>query len=308
MPVISILGATGQQGSAVLRSILSDGTFTPRALTRNPDSPASQALAAQGVQVVKADLWDTESIKEALAGSDLVFGVTNFWDPSVFPGTPNGVGEITQGKNLVDAAKAVGIKFFVWSALPSSKLLSGGKYPDVYHIDSKAEVWDYLKESGVPCAAVDTPYFAENLWTFAMQKNEAGTGYIIPVPYTAEALQSFLWVSHDLGPAALALLKNFDDPERKGQDVLGKAFPIVSFIETYPEVAKRISAAIGKEVVFVPIETCGLHELDQMYRYQADFGMYRDLPIPNPDLVALGFKAVGTLDELIETQIVPRFK
>jgi hypothetical protein len=31
----------------------------------------------------------------------------------VFPATPNGIGEVEQGKNLVDAAKAEGMKFFI---------------------------------------------------------------------------------------------------------------------------------------------------------------------------------------------------
>lgn len=42
------------------------------------------------------------------------------------------------------------------------------------------------------------------------------------------------------------------------------------------------------------------------YAYQSDIGMYKDTPVPNPDLVALGVK-FGTLDELIATEIVPRF-
>lgn len=81
--------------------------------------------------------------------------VTSFLDPEIFPGTPNGRGEIEQGKNLVDAAKEAGVKFFVWrcvstirpstprstdvsvSSLPSATTISGGKYSTVYHFDSK---------------------------------------------------------------------------------------------------------------------------------------------------------------------------
>ncbi|KAJ6565242.1 NAD(P)-binding protein [Mycena vulgaris] len=302
MVVVSIFGATGTQGSAVLKAVLADGTFTPRAVSRNPDSDAAKALKAQGIEVVKGDLFDVESIKDALTGSDAVFGVTNFWDPSVFPGTPNGKGEIDQGKNLVDAAKAVGMKFFVWSGLPSSTALSNGKYSTVYHIDNKAVIWEYLKSSGVPCAAVDMGYFADNLWSWALQKSD--TGYTIPVPnYKPTSTQTFTWVANDLGPSVVALLNNYSNPAK---NVLGKAFPVVTCIATFPEVAEKISAAIGKEVIFVPIETVGLKELDVMYAYQSDFGMYKDTAVPNPDLVALGVK-FGTLDELISTEIVPRF-
>jgi hypothetical protein len=41
--------------------------------------------------------------------------VTNFFDPSIIGGNPSG--EIDQGKNLVDAAKEVGVKFFVWRSV-----------------------------------------------------------------------------------------------------------------------------------------------------------------------------------------------
>lgn len=81
--------------------------------------------------MVKGDLWDKESLKNALKGSEVVYGVcilimsscsdfngirpyqiTNFYDPSI-AGTKND-GEIDQGKKLIDACKDVGVKFFVW--------------------------------------------------------------------------------------------------------------------------------------------------------------------------------------------------
>jgi hypothetical protein len=40
--------------------------------------------------------------------------------------------------------------------------------------------------------------------------------------------------------------------------------------------------------------------------FMANIGMYNDTPIPNPDLVALGVK-FGSMEEFIETEIVPRF-
>jgi uncharacterized protein YbjT (DUF2867 family) len=62
-------------GSSVINSILADGTFTARAVTRDPSSESAEKLKARGVQVVKADLWDVESLKKAIAGSEGVFGV-----------------------------------------------------------------------------------------------------------------------------------------------------------------------------------------------------------------------------------------
>jgi hypothetical protein len=44
--------------------------------------------------------------------------VTNFWDPSIFPNNPKG--EIEQGKNLAEAAKAAGVKFIIYRFVPPS--------------------------------------------------------------------------------------------------------------------------------------------------------------------------------------------
>ena len=77
--VVTVFGATGTQGSAVLNAILPTGLFKVRAVTRNTDSVAARSLKKRGAEVVKADLHDVESLKEVVRGAEIVFGVT---DPS----------------------------------------------------------------------------------------------------------------------------------------------------------------------------------------------------------------------------------
>ncbi|KAJ7079468.1 NAD(P)-binding protein [Mycena epipterygia] len=303
MPIITIFGATGSQGGAVLDAVLADGTYTPRAVSRSVDSAGSKALVARGIEVVKGNLWDKESLKDAIRGSEAVFGNTNFWDPEIFPADPHGKGEITQGKNLVDAAKEVGVKFFIWSSLPDATKESKGEYSHVYHVDNKAVIEAYLKDSGIPYAVLLTGWFADNLWKVgSLQKTD--TGYTIPIPkYGPDDMQSATWVGHDFGPAAVALLKNYTDPTK---GVLGSAYPVISLRFTYPQFAAAIAKALGKEVTFTPVETSGLLEIDEMFLFQAKIGMYTDTPVPNPALVALGVK-FGTMEEFIKTEVVPRF-
>ncbi|KAJ7346303.1 NAD(P)-binding protein [Mycena albidolilacea] len=303
MPIITIFGANGTQGSSVLEAVLSGGKYTPRAVSRSLDSAGSKALIAKGIEVVIGNLWDKESLKTAIRGSEVVFGTTNFWDPEVFPADPKGAGEITQGKNLVDAAKEVGVKFFIWSSLPNATKDSNGLYTQIYHVDNKAVIEDYLRASGVPFAVLLTGWFAENLWKAgALQKSD--TGYNIPIPkYGPEHTQSITWVTHDPGQAAVALLINYTDASK---GVLGKSYPVISFRPTYPEFAAAIAKAIKKEVKFLPLEAIGMAEIDEMYLFQAEFGMYKDTPVPNPNLVALGAK-FGTLEEFIQKEVVPRF-
>jgi len=303
MPIITVFGATGTQGSAVIEAVLADGKYTPRAVSRNLDSAASKALIAKGVAVVVGNLWDKESVKNAIRGSEAVFGNTNFWDPEIFPADPKGKGEITQGKNLVDAAKEEGVKFFIWSSLPNATKESNGLYTHVYHVDNKAIIEDYLKASGVPYAVLLTGWFADNLWKIgALQKTD--TGYTIPIAkYGPDDIQSATWVGHDLGLAAVALLTHYKDPSK---GVLGKSYPVISLKFTYKEFAAAIAKAIKKEVTFTPLETAGLAEFDEMYLFQAKIGMYTSTPFPNPDLVALGVK-FGTLEEFLQTEVVPRY-
>lgn len=62
-------------GGAVLDAVLAECTYTPRAVSRSVDSTGSKALIAKGVEVVKGNLWDKESLKVTIRGSEAVFGV-----------------------------------------------------------------------------------------------------------------------------------------------------------------------------------------------------------------------------------------
>jgi uncharacterized protein YbjT (DUF2867 family) len=92
--IILVTGATGKQGSAVVRHALRQG-FTVRALTRNPDSLTARALLAKGVEVVKGDMEDLASLRQAMKDVYGVFSVQNYWEKNV-----GYDGEIRQATNL----------------------------------------------------------------------------------------------------------------------------------------------------------------------------------------------------------------
>src|SRR5271169_1039982 len=99
--LIAVIGATGQQGGAVVHALQAQGQFKVRALTRNPAK--HHGLADE---VVKADLDRPETLKAAFEGAYGVFLVTNFWEP--------GTDEIKQATAALRAAKEAGIRHFVW--------------------------------------------------------------------------------------------------------------------------------------------------------------------------------------------------
>ncbi len=111
--LIAVVGATGQQGGAVVRALQASGQFKVRALTRNP---AKHPKLAD--EVVAADLNRPETLQAAFAGAHGVFLVTNAWEA--------GQDESKQALAAVNAAKDAGVQHFIWSTLPNVETISGG--------------------------------------------------------------------------------------------------------------------------------------------------------------------------------------
>ncbi|TVY52925.1 NmrA-like family domain-containing protein, partial [Lachnellula suecica] len=156
---IVVIAVTGNQnfppdsshGSSVADVFLKAG-WKVKGVTRNPSQPSAEALAAKGVEILKGDANDTESIKAAVQGADVVFGNTVFSDALATPKASIWEMcynlEFQQGKNIVDAVASVGcLDRFIWSSLSNATKWSKGEYKGVYHFDSKAHVVDYINET-----------------------------------------------------------------------------------------------------------------------------------------------------------------
>src|ERR1700720_3383897 len=110
--LIAVIGATGQQGGAVVRALQAQGQFKVRALTRH--SGKHRGLADE---VVEADLDRPETLRAAFAGAHGVFLVTNFGE--------QGTDEVKQATAAVRAAKEADVQHFIWSTLPNVEAISG---------------------------------------------------------------------------------------------------------------------------------------------------------------------------------------
>ncbi|KAJ7607521.1 hypothetical protein FB45DRAFT_1067820 [Roridomyces roridus] len=300
--IVAVFGATGLQGSAIVEALLRDGKFTPRAITRNPTSDAALKLKERGVQVVQGETADRAGLVSALQGSEAAFAVTVPRLPPFF--SAEGPTEVEQGKNMIDAAKEAGVKFFVFSSLPSIKRISGGKYTNVAHYDDKEEIETYLKASGLANASLLLGGFSDGLWAHGFLKKTPTGRYAIGIPkYIPNALEAHTWVGHDLGEAVLALLRNYDDPLKS---VSGKSYPVVTANLSWEDMGAAISKALGAPVDVTFGEGIGIPAYDEMFTAHAEYnGLYAETPVPNPELAALGAK-IGDLDALL-TEIKKRF-
>lgn len=83
--LLVVIGITGNQGGSVARTFLNDpgmmSKYRLRGIFRHPFSGPSRELAAQGVEMVGADLHDPPSLLKAFEGAYVIFSVTDFWAP-----------------------------------------------------------------------------------------------------------------------------------------------------------------------------------------------------------------------------------
>jgi uncharacterized protein YbjT (DUF2867 family) len=149
--IIAVTGATGQQGGAVARKLLTEG-WKVRALTRDMSKPAAKALAQAGAELFPGDMDSRSDLDAALRGAYGVFSVQNFWLPNV-----GYDGEVRQGKNVADAAKAAGIQHLVFSSVGAAHRGMGQK-----HFESKWIIEQYIHSLNIPYTILRPAAFFEN--------------------------------------------------------------------------------------------------------------------------------------------------
>jgi len=273
---IAVIGATGAQGGGLARAILSDksGEFAVRAITRNPGSDKAKALAAQGAEVVKADLDDAASLKQAFKGAYGAFCVTNFWEHF----SPQK--ETAQGKTLAEAAKAAGIQHAIWSTFEDTRdyvPLDDDRMPTlqgnykVPHFDAKAEANEYFADLGVPTTFLYTSGYMENLIFFGWgpQKDEDGTLFVV---YPMDDVKLPLIAAEDIGKCAYGIFK-------RGKEYIGKTVGVAGEHLTGTEIAQTLSKALGKPVAYraVPADVYrsfdfpGADDIGNMFQFKRDF-------------------------------------
>src|SRR4051812_31827399 len=104
---ILVIGATGQQGGALARLLLQK-KHEVYALTRNTESESkAQNLRNLGAKIIKGDLDNPDSLKQATNDVDSVFLMGTFAED----GTE---GETRRGKMMTDIAKEQNVAHLVY--------------------------------------------------------------------------------------------------------------------------------------------------------------------------------------------------
>jgi uncharacterized protein YbjT (DUF2867 family) len=270
--IIAVTGATGQQGGAVARKLLADG-WKVRALTRDVDKPAAQELASLGAEVVSGDMDERAQLHAAFAGAYGVFSVQNFWLPNV-----GFEGEIRQGKNVADAAKAAGIQHLVYSSVGSAHRGMGQK-----HFDSKWQIEQHIQALDIPHTILRPVAFFDNFnWERALILN----GTFNALGLRPEKERQLIAVE-DIAVFVALVLAN-------PSDYLGKTIELAGDALTESQLADTFAKVIGRPVkLTMPTGEGGWGEQEEMTAmfnffngeaYQADIPALRKL---HPGLLTL---------------------
>ena len=206
--IILVAGATGTQGGAVARELAARG-YRVRGLTRNPDSPASQALVALGIEPVRGDFDDAASLYRGV-GTDV---------------------EIRQGKAFADAAKRAGVKHFVYTSVAKAPLGTG-----VPQFESKLTIENYVRSLSLPFTIIRPASFMSGFDEFRADAEQGEFSGPLPPD-----LARVYIAPRDIGRFAA---EAFDHPK----EWLGRAETIAGEQISYASVAAAMGRVLGKPV------------------------------------------------------------
>jgi uncharacterized protein YbjT (DUF2867 family) len=222
--IIMVTGATGLQGGAVSRRLLSEG-WRVRALTRNPQSEAARALADLGAEVVQGDMEDLASLAPLFEGA---YGVYSVQNPM-----PGGVeGEIRQGKNVAEAAARAGASHLIHGSTGTG--VPGTGIPSW---ESKLVIEDHMKSLGLPLTILRPRAFME-LMTGKQFFPAVSTWQVMPALMGSDTKVGWLNVE-DLGFIAA---RAFADPGR----FIGQDLHLASDVRSIAECRAIYREVLGK--------------------------------------------------------------
>jgi uncharacterized protein YbjT (DUF2867 family) len=295
--IITVFGATGAQGSGLVRAILEDknGEFAARAVTRDIQSDKAKELGKLGAELVAADIDDPQSVDKALEGAYGAYFVTFFW--AHFSAEK----EKAEAAIFANAAKKAGLKHAIWSTLEDTREyipLNDNRMPTLHgkykvpHFDGKGESDKLFTEAGVPTTFLLASFYWDNFIYFGAGPKRGEDGKLALTLPIGESKMAGI-ASEDIGKCAYGIFK-------KGNELVGKRIGIAGGQLTGNEMANAISKALGEPVIYnkVPADVYrsfgfpGADDLGNMFQFYDEFekelNKTRDVAFSrqlNPDLM-----------------------
>jgi len=267
---VLVIGATGQQGGAVARELLSRGHHV-RAFTRNVDSDSARQIESRGTELAVGDAEELESVARAARGVDAVYAMTTFFESGL-------EAEVRQGLAIADAVNAARVGHFVYASVASADRSTG-----IPHFDSKFEIESHIRALGMPHTIVAPVFFYENLlspWT--LPGLVQGT-YALPVTPDRPVQQIPI---QDIASFVSLVIENRDR-------FLGKRIDIASDEPSGKQAAEIITAASGRPIDYVQVPIAKAYEMSadaaKMYEWFDAVGYSAEIETLRGDYPEVGW-------------------
>lgn len=228
-PVL-VFGATGQQGGSVTKALLKSG-WRVRALVRNLHSDKALALQSYGVELVKGDLNDLQTIREAMNRAYGVFSV----QPSSGQGAMYGVSdddEVRYGIQIADIAVESGVHHLVYSSADAIRDTPTG----MGHFDSKARIEKHVRALPINTTIIRPAAFMEMLLMPGFGLDEGRFNFFMQPEQSMQLL-----ALEDLGIIVAAV---FSEPE----NFSGTTFAVASDDVTGLDIETVFSEMAGRQI------------------------------------------------------------
>ena len=229
--IVLVTGATGHQGGATARELLSHGGYRVRALTRKPESEKARRLKELGAEVVPGNFDDEASLRRDFAGAWGVFAMQNTWEAGV-------EGEEIQGKRVARVAREAGVEHFVYTSVASADRKTG-----IPHFDNKARIEQAVRAAGFGSYVIIRPVFFMENYLGAWFKPGIDQGQVMLAIRPDTRLQVI--AVDDIGKYARWAFDEHERLNRREIDIAGDEL-------TGPQMASVLSEATGHAVEFAP--------------------------------------------------------
>jgi uncharacterized protein YbjT (DUF2867 family) len=215
--MIAVFGATGQTGSEVTRQLAGGGVPT-RALVRNLQK--AKTLEGLGVEIVRADLEQPETLEAALRGVERAYFTTSGEATLLSPG-------------FYAAAKRAGVQHIVRTSGSFMAREPHGIRFDKWHHQAELD----LERSGLAWTHLRPSYFMQNI----ILQGASGT---LALPFANRPVN--LVDVRDIAAVAVAALT--------GGGHAGQLYDITGpEALTFFEMAEKLSAASGRAFTYKPV-------------------------------------------------------
>ncbi|KAI1826669.1 putative NAD dependent epimerase/dehydratase [Xylaria intraflava] len=238
-PTIFVCAATGTLGKAVALSLIEIG-WGVHAITRDLASPAAKELISVGVKLTQGD-WDNKKIlHDTVAGCDGLF-------LNLLPTHLDLFAEARQGKNVIEVAKAAGVKHIIYAAgakitIEDSDLVGKTTYAQTL-LQNKLELEEVVRDAGFEAYTIlRPPAFMAN-WLAPKLEFQAA-GIVENGTFDTALRPDTVITAMDEQDFAAFTVAAFKDPAR----FHAQAISVVSDVITVEEILKLLSDATGRQL------------------------------------------------------------